>query len=81
MKIKAKNKRKQLNIRGMAIVVTFAIALGTGAYLGDYYQADEQAMSIVRQNAVANQKNGMICFESESFVCMFICRPTLRCLT
>jgi dienelactone hydrolase len=65
MKIKAKNKRKQLNIREMAIVVAFAIVLGIGAYIGDYYRADENAMSIVRQNAVVNQKNGMICFGTE----------------
>jgi hypothetical protein len=65
MKIKAKNKRKQLNIRGMAIVVAFAIALGTGAYLGDYYRADNQAMTVARQAAIVNQKNGLICFEPE----------------
>jgi hypothetical protein len=49
MKRKAKNKQKKLKIRGVAIVIAFAIVLGTGAYLGDYCRAD----------------NGLICFEPE----------------
>jgi hypothetical protein len=63
--MKAEGKLKKLNIRGVAIIILLAIALTTGAYLGDYYRADEQALVIVEQESVVNQKNGMICFEPE----------------
>jgi hypothetical protein len=70
--LKLNHKRKR-NILGVAIVLLLAIVVGTGAYLGNYYRADEQAIEIATQTGdsisksvtVVNQKNSEICFEPE----------------
>jgi hypothetical protein len=62
------------NILGAVTVILLAIGTGTGAYLGNYYRADEQALEIVMQTrsslsenvTVVNQKDNRICFEPEN---------------
>lgn len=65
------------------IVILLAMIIGTGAYIGDYYRADDQALEIVTQTGipisedvtVVNQKNSRICFEPEEPQCGLIFYP------
>jgi hypothetical protein len=67
------NHKMKKNIFEAAIVILFTIVVGTGAYLGNYYRADEQAIALATQTTdsvsksvnVVNQKNSQICFEPE----------------
>jgi hypothetical protein len=69
-----RNHKKKKYILGAVIVILLAIGIGTGAYLGDYYRADELALEIAAQTAnslsgnvtVVNQKDNRICFEPEN---------------
>jgi hypothetical protein len=49
-----------------AMVVLFTLLVGTGAYLGDYYRADEQAIEIVAQKGTSTLDKEQICFAPEN---------------
>jgi hypothetical protein len=64
------SKKKRYKILGILLLVVIVIAVGTGVYIGDYYRADDTALSLLADETssvtIIEKENDTICFLPEN---------------
>jgi hypothetical protein len=63
-------KKNRYKILGILLLVVIVIAVGTGVYIGDYYRADDTALSLLADETssvtIIEKENDTICFLPEN---------------